>query len=84
MEAVAPSGSPAEPPQLRRQHQGLGELEGGAEQAEGLAAVALGTSQTPEHGRRPRVLLAATGSVASIKLVQLAELLLQVRYEAPC
>lgn len=50
---------------------------GGQQQAAGGTGGACDGGEAAQ--RRPRVLLAATGSVATIKLVQLAELLLQVR-----
>ncbi len=57
--------------------------QGGQQQGQLQAPAAAGGSEAAAEGgplqRRPRVLLAATGSVATIKLAQLAQLLLQVR-----
>lgn len=47
------------------------------QQGDGMAD-GRGEAAPGQRKRRPRVLLAATGSVATIKLVQLAELLLEV------
>lgn len=58
----------------QQQHQ----RQGGTKAAGGSVA---GLEGAPPQ-RRPRILLAATGSVATIKLAQLAQLLLQVHWVA--
>ncbi len=52
-----------------------------AQRDQGAPPAALAVSSSLQ--RRPRVLLAASGSVATIKLAQLAELLLQVCARVP-
>lgn len=64
------------------------EAQQGSQQQDQLQApaAAVGSAAAVEGGpsqRRPRVLLAATGSVATIKLAQLAQLLLQARSALP-
>lgn len=56
--------------------------EQGQQQQQGAPPAALEAGSSPQ--RRPRVLLAASGSVATIKLAQLAELLVQVCVSVPC